>query len=94
MGISSMNRKYLIIKIEEIGKINFEQILQTSKDTLRKSLDGSKCIIKWESEEDPNFILDLDYSEGPYINDEILKILNTPEWIFEMNNLDVSINNQ
>lgn len=73
------NRNYLIIPVSEIPKIDFLAILETSKDTLRKSVDGTKTLIKW-NEEQPTFIADVINAEGPYVHEDILEILNTIEW--------------
>jgi hypothetical protein len=73
------NRKYIIFNISEIHKINFSEILETSADTLRKSVDDNSSFIKWEGE-DPSFIELLSTKSGPYTHSEILNILSTSEW--------------
>lgn len=77
------NRTYLIVPITEILKIDFSKIFQESADTVRKSIDGSKFIIKWEGDQ-PNFIGSLSDTEGPYNHEEIISIVQTVEWIGEM----------
>ena len=42
------NRKYIIFSVDEIDKIDFNTIQETSVDTLRKSVDGTKTFIKWD----------------------------------------------
>lgn len=42
------NRNYLIIPISEIPKIDFSLVCETSADTLRKSVDGTKTFVKWD----------------------------------------------
>jgi hypothetical protein len=73
------DRKYLIFNVSEINKIIFSEILETSADSMRKSLDGSKTFIKWEGS-DPSFISTLLTKEGPYSHSEILSILSTSDW--------------
>ncbi len=73
------DRKYLIFNVSEINKIIFSEILETSADSMRKSLDGSKTFIKWEGS-DPSFISTLSTKEGPYSHSEILSILSTSDW--------------
>jgi hypothetical protein len=75
----NQDRKYLIINVSEIHKINFEEILETSPDTLRKSTDQTKTFVKWD-ENIPSFYNDLTTKEGPYTHLEIIEILSTPEW--------------
>lgn len=73
------NRNYLIFNVSELSQIDFTQILQTSPDTVRKSLDGTKTLIKWDGDE-PTCVATITTKEGPYTYDEILEILSGPEW--------------
>ena len=80
--------KYLIFNISEIDKVNFDEIKQTSKDTLRISIDGTKTFVKWEEDETPSFVYTLTTAEGPYTHEKILEILSTDLWSNNnMNNL-------
>jgi hypothetical protein len=62
-----------------LSKVDFTQVLETSPDTVRKSVDETKTFIKWEGET-PLFIGEIVGSEGPYTYGEILAILATPQW--------------
>lgn len=73
------NRKYLILPVSELPKVNFSQIMETSVQTIRKSVDGSKTFIKWDGDV-PDFISNITGIEGPYSYSQILVILETPEW--------------
>jgi len=73
------NRRYLIIPVTELSKVDFNQVGETSLDTVRKSVDGTKTFVKWDGE-DPTFVSHLTDSEGPYTHEEILAILATSEW--------------
>ena len=42
------NRRWLVIPIEKIDDVNFDQVLQPNKESLRKSIDGTKTFIKYE----------------------------------------------
>ena len=42
------NRKYLIIPSSIVDNINFTQVHETSKDTLRYSVDGTKTFVKYD----------------------------------------------
>jgi hypothetical protein len=42
-----VNRRWLVIPAAEVQNINFDEILETSIDTLRYSVDGSKTFIKY-----------------------------------------------
>jgi hypothetical protein len=73
------NREFMIFNVSELPEINFTQVLETSAETVRKSVDGTKTFVKWDGEM-PQCVIDLTTSEGPYTYDEILDILSTPEW--------------
>lgn len=73
------NREFMIFNVSELNQINFTQVLETSEDTVRRSVDGTKTFVKWDGVI-PQCVIDLSTSEGPYTYDEILEILNTPEW--------------
>jgi hypothetical protein len=42
------NRRYLILNTEELQHVNFNQVLETSADTCRLSVDGTKSFVKYE----------------------------------------------
>lgn len=72
-------KTYIIINMTEVGLVNFNEVLETSEETLRLSLDGTQTILKWGGNE-PSFISNLSSYDGPYTHSEILTILATPEW--------------
>ena len=73
------SRKYLILPVTELSKVDFSLVGETSADTVRKSVDGTKTFVKWEGEA-PAFVDDIVGAEGPYTHEEILTILATEEW--------------
>jgi hypothetical protein len=73
------NREFMIFNVSELDQINFTQVHETSIDTVRKSVDGTKTFVKWDGAI-PSSVAALITSEGPYTYDEILAILATPEW--------------
>ena len=72
--------KYIIFNISEIDKVNFDEVKETSKETLRISVDGTKTFVKWEEDETPSFVSTLATAEGTYTHEEILEILQTEFW--------------
>ena len=74
-----MSRKYLIIPVSEVSKVDFSQVCETSEDTLRKSVDNSKTFIKWDGD-DPSFISSLSSTEGTYNHSQITTILSGTDW--------------
>lgn len=73
------NRNFIIFPVSELSKIDFSQVLETSEETVRKSVDGTKTFVKWDGEQ-PECIGSLTNTEGPYTYEEILNILARPEW--------------
>jgi len=70
---------YITLEMTEIALVDFSQILETSEETLRLSIDGLETVIKWDGAE-PSFVSTLSSYEGPYTHEEILVIMATPEW--------------
>lgn len=77
------NRQYAIFSTTEIDQVDFSQVLETSADTLRKSVDETKTFVKWDGEQ-PEFVSELTTLEGPYTYSEILEILSGEEWTAPM----------
>ena len=74
------NRQFMIFSVTELSQIDFTQVCETSADTVRKSVDATKTFVKWDSAETPSSVATLTTTEGPYTYDEILTILDGPEW--------------
>jgi hypothetical protein len=73
-------RQFMIFNVSELNTIDFTQVLETSIDTVRRSVDGTKTFVKWDGNTIPPSVDSLITKEGPYTYDEILTILNGPEW--------------
>ena len=74
------HRNFMIFNVSELGIIDFNEVLETSQDTVRKSVDETKTFVKWEGNNTPTSVDSLTTKEGPYTYNEILTILATPEW--------------
>ena len=74
------HRNFMIFNVSELNSVDFTQVLETSKDTVRKSVDETKTFVKWEGDNTPTSVDSLTTKEGPYTYNEILTILATPEW--------------
>ena len=74
------NRQFMIFSVAELDKIDFTEVCETSIDTVRKSVDGTKTFVKWDGEKMPTCVENLTTKEGPYTYEEILEILSTEEW--------------
>ena len=70
-----MNRKYVIISNSEVPSVDFNQVLETSAQTLRFSLDGSATFVKFEGDT-PSFLA----GKTQYTHSDMLTILAGSEW--------------
>ena len=68
-------KTYVILDTAEISSVDFNQVLETSIDSLRYSVDGSKFLLKYEGDT-PSFL----EGKTEYTHSEILAILATDEW--------------
>ena len=68
-------RTYVILNADEVEDINFGEVMETSADTLRFSVDGDKTFVKFEGDT-PDFLA----GKTTYTHSEILAILQTEEW--------------
>jgi len=71
-----MSRKYVIINASEVSSVNFDQVQETSADTIRYNLAGTKTFVKFDSDTTPSFL----EGKTQYSHSEILAILATDEW--------------
>ena len=66
---------YVIYNMVDVSSINFSQVEETSEETLRISIDGTKTVLKFIGET-PGFLVGLQQ----YTHAEALAIMGTPEW--------------
>jgi hypothetical protein len=70
---------YAIISIADLSNIDFSQVGETDENTIRKSLDETQFVLKWNTE--PTFITD-----GTVVplqtltHEEALTLMATSEW--------------
>ena len=81
------HRSYMIFNVSELDQIDFGTVLETSAQTVRKSVDETRTFVKWENEI-PECVSGLTTKEGPYTHSEILAILSTEEWTAPMDELE------
>ena len=74
-----MTETYAIININDLNNVDFTQVIETNKDTIRKSLNGLQFVLKWN--ETPQFITDGFVVPLQILtHSECLNLMNTPEW--------------
>ena len=70
---------YAIISIADLSNIDFSQVGETDENTIRKSLDETQFVLKWNTE--PTFITD-----GTVVplqtltHEQALVLMATAEW--------------
>jgi hypothetical protein len=67
------NLKYAILNTSDIGTVDFTKVKQADANSVRKSLDGSKFIVKFEGDT-PDFLDGITI----YTNEEILAVIWNP----------------
>ena len=73
------NLTYATISIDNLNKIDFSEIGETSSSTIRRSIDLTQFVIKWDSE--PSFIEDgTVIPVGQYTHEEALELMASDEW--------------
>ena len=73
--IDYSNRKWVIVNISDVTQEMIDSAMQSSMDTLRKTLDGTKAILKWDGDTPTCF-------DGmtTYNHNEILTELSGSDW--------------
>lgn len=88
------NRRYVIFDVSELGMVDFDQVMETSAETVRKSVDGLKTFVKYVNVMStpidplipesfgvmPSSIAALTTKSQEYSHEEILTILSGVEW--------------
>jgi hypothetical protein len=69
-------RNYVIIDKSEVANIDFSKVKETSLETLRYSIDGTKTFVKFEGDT-PTFLS----GKQQYTHSQILEILAGEEWV-------------
>ena len=73
------DRRFVIFNVTELNQIDFNQVLETDINTVRKSVDETKTFVKFDLPT-PSSVTSLTTKSQEYTYDEFLTILSTPEW--------------
>lgn len=73
------NRKYVIIPAADIDSIDFSEVLETSADTCRYSVDETQTFVKYEGDM-PASVNAISEKSQEYTHAEILEILSGEAW--------------
>ena len=64
-------KQFVIINSSQVSSVNFNEVMETSTNTLRYNLDGTQTFVKFNGDT-PSFIT----SETIYSEDEFKEIMN------------------
>lgn len=81
MKVKGIFQTYATISLNDLSKIDFSQIGETSEDTIRKNVltPPTQFVIKWDVE--PSFIADgTVIPDGLYTHEECLELMATSTW--------------
>ena len=75
------DRRYAVIYLIDLDLIDFTQIEETSSKTIKKSLDDTQFVIKWQDGYTPTFITDASVvNDRRYAHHAILELMATDKW--------------
>ena len=75
------HRHYVVISADDVSNIDFSQVLETSADTLRYSVDGTLTFVKYEGDM-PSSVTACTSKSQEYSHSEILAILNNEDQVW------------
>ena len=81
MEVKGIFQTYATISLNDLSKIDFSQIGETSEDTIRKNVldPPTQFVIKWDVE--PTFITDgTVIPDGTYTHEQCLTLMATSTW--------------
>ena len=73
------DRHYVVISSGDVSNIDFNQVMETSINTVRYSVDGTLTFIKYEGDM-PSSVSSCSSKSQEYSHSEILNILNESGW--------------
>ena len=77
-----MSRQYVIINADEVSTVNFDEVLETSADTLRYNAAGDQTFVKFEGAK-PRFL----YGKDTLSHSAMLTVLAGEAWSQPMEEL-------
>ena len=73
------NRRWVVIPTSSTGSISFNDVLETSVNTLRLSIDGSQTFVKYDGSQ-PTSVTNLPGASSEYNHTAILNLLTGSAW--------------
>ena len=73
------SRRYIVLPYSNIHQIDFNQVKETSSETVRRSVDGNLTFVTYEGEM-PSSVAALVNESQTYTHEEFLNILANSTW--------------
>jgi len=74
-------RTFIFFNYDERDRLDYSQLVETSQDTVRQSIDKTNTFVSYVTETMPDTIQALTSYIGPLTYEETLTILQTAEWL-------------
>lgn len=81
------NRRFIIFDAAEKDKVDYTQVYETSAETLRFSVDGTKTFVEYDLPM-PESLQNLESKSEPLTIEELMVILHTDEWQHELTDIN------
>ena len=82
------NRRFVIFDAAEKDKVDYTQVYETSAETLRLSVDGTKTFVEYNLPM-PESVQLLESKSDPLTIEQLLIILDSKEWQHDITNMDI-----
>ena len=76
------NRQYVILNASDVSSVNFDDVLETSEDTLRYNVEGDETFVKYEGPK-PRCL----YGKDTLSHSAMLTVLSGEAWTQPMEEL-------
>ena len=73
------NRKYVVFDLTEVDTIDFDEVMETTADTLRKNITNTQSFVKYEGNEPVSVSALITKSES-YTHEQMIILLNGEDW--------------
>lgn len=80
------DRKYVVVPYSDISLIDFNQVMETSADTVRRSIDGTLTFVKYKGEM-PSSVAVIENRSQEFTHEQFLVILSGPDWTAPMDEM-------
>jgi len=73
------NRTYVVFDLTEVDNLDFREVAETSRQTLRNNLANTQSFVKYQGDMPPS-IAALNTRSKPYTHTEMLGLLDSAQW--------------